>query len=272
MGTRADFVRKKYGPLARKTLPNALVGRLARDFPQLGGDRMVRLAAERILEVVFEHIRSREAVKHGQVLWMGIALEDRPGWRKPLSRMQLVPLLLELVTGEDIDAILKREKSDERLLRRCLRLCRQAHQQGGLLSNCDLAVLLGSHDTQVARVLADYERRSDCLVPLRATLHDVGSGLTHKRLICWKRYGEGKTSEQVARETYHGIEAVDRYLGQFDRVRRCQRQNLSEEETAYVLNCSRGLVAEYRLIDEQLQEEKPQRKPAKKPQQNKEQK
>ena len=78
------------------------------------------------------------------------------------------------------------------------------------------------------------------------------------RLICWKRYGEGKTSEQVARETCHSIEAVDRYLGQFDRVRHCRRQDLSEQETAYVLGCSRALVAEYRSIDEQLRGEKEQ--------------
>ena len=147
---------------------------------------------------------------------------------------------------------------NERLPRRCPRLCLQAHKQGGLLSNCDLAVLLGSSDSQVAQLLAAYERNHDRLVPRRATLHDVGSGLTHKRLICWKRYGEGKTSEQVARETYHGIEAVDRYLGQFDRVRHCRQQGLSEEETAYVLSCSRALVAEYRAIDEQLRGEKKQ--------------
>ena len=258
MGAQADFVRKKYGPLARKTLLSALLGCLAKDFPQLGGERMLRLSAERILVVVFEHIHSREAVQHGQVLWMGIALEDRPGWHKPLSKMQLVPLLLELVTGDDIAAILQREKVNERLLRRCLRLCRQAHKQGGLLSNCDLAVLLGRSDSQVAQVLAAYERNHDCLVPRRATLHDVGTGLTHKRLICWKRYGEGKTSEQVARETYHSIEAVDRYLGQFDRVRHCRQQDFSEAETAYVLGCSRALVAEYRSIDEQLRGEKKQ--------------
>lgn len=264
MGAKADFVRKKYGPLARKTLPSALLSCLARDFPQLGGERMLRAATERILEVIFGHIRSREAVRHGQVLWMGIATEDRPGWRKPLSQMQLVPLLLELVTGDDIEAILNREKANERLLRRCLRLCRQAHKQGGLLSNCDLAVLLGSSDSRIAQLLAGYERRNECLVPRRATLHDVGSGLTHKRLICWKRYGEGKTSEQVARETYHSIEAVDRYLGQFDRVRHCRRQELSEEETAYVLSCSRALVAEYRSIDEQLRGENPKQKPEEK--------
>ena len=258
MGAKADFVRKKYGPLARKTLPGALLSCLARDFPRLGGERMLRAASERILEVVFEHIRSREALRHGQVLWMGIATEERPGWCKPLSRMQLVPLLLELVTDQDIDAILKREKAGARLPRRCPRLCRQAHKQGGLLSNCDLAVLLGRSDSTVAQVLADYERNHDCLVPRRARLHDVGTGLTHKRVICWKRYGEGKTSEQVARESYHGIEAVDRYLGQFDRVRHCRRQEFSEQETAYVLGCSRALVAEYRAIDEQLREQKPE--------------
>ena len=141
------------------------------------------------------------------------------------------------------------------MLRRCLRLCRQSHKQGALLSNCDLAVLLGRSDSGVAQVLAAYERNHDRLVPRRATLHDVGTGLTHKRLI---HYGEGKTSEQVAQETYHSIEAVDRYLGQFDRVRHCRQQDLSEEETAYVLGCSRALVAEYRAIDEQLRGEKKQ--------------
>ena len=258
MAAKADFVRKKYGPLARKTLLSALLGCLAKDFPQLGGERMLRLSAERILAVGFEHIRCREAVQHGQVLWMGIAVQDRPGWHKPLSKMQLVPLLLELVTGDDIAAILNWEKVNERLLRRCLRLCRQAHKQGGLLSNCDLAVLLGRSDSGVAQLLAAYERNHDCLVPRRVTLHDVGIGLTHKRLICWKRYGEGKTSEQVARETYHSIEAVDRYLGQFDRVRHCRQQGFSEAETAYVRGCSRALVAEYRSIDEQLRGEKKQ--------------
>ena len=133
MGAKADFVR---------------------DFPRLGGERMLRAASERILEVVFEHIRSREALRHGQVLWMGIATEERPGWCKPLSRMQLVPLLLELVTDQDIDAILKREKAGARLPRRCPRLCRQAHKQGGLLSNCDLAVLLGCSDSTVAQVVS----------------------------------------------------------------------------------------------------------------------
>ena len=93
-------------------------------------------------------------------------------------------------------------------------------------------------------------------MPRRATLHDVGTGLTHKRIICWKRYAQGKSPDMVAKETYHTLEAVDRYLGQFDRVRHCRQQGFSAEKTAFTLNCSLGLVNEYLAIDRELEERK----------------
>jgi hypothetical protein len=253
MGAKADFVRKKYGPLARKGLEAALLNCLARDFPQLGGMRMLRLAAARILEVVFQHLQPRAAMRHGQVLWTGIALADKPGWRKPLEQMKWVPLVLDLVVAEDVEAIVARQPAPQRLLRRCLRLCRQAHEQGALLSNCDLAVLLGIRDSTIAKTLAAHEKETASLVPRRATLHDVGSGVTHKRLICWKRHGEGKTSDQIARESYHSLEAVDRYLGQYNRVAECRRQGFDVERTAYLLSCGVGLVKEYWTLVEQLE-------------------
>jgi DNA-binding CsgD family transcriptional regulator len=213
---------------------------------------MLRLSAQRILDVVYSHLHPREAVRHGQVAWTAIAVEHRPTWRQPVEQMKLVPLVLDLVIAEDVDAIIDREPWRRRLLRRSLRLCQQAYEQGGLLSSSDLSLLLGINASEISKGLVKYEREQKTLVPRRATLHDVGTGLTHKRLICWKRYGEGLTSEQIARETYHSIEAVDRYLGQFDRVRHCLRQGLSEAEIAYVLSCSRSLVAEYAAIDRDL--------------------
>lgn len=253
MGAKPNYRRKKYGPLARKTLASALERRLAQDLPQVGGPRLRKVVVDRILEVVFAHLHIRDAVRHGQAAWTGIALEQRTVRRQPIEQMQLVPLVLDLVTPEDIEAVIACEGKSQRLLRRCLRLCRQAYEQGGLLSNCDLAVLLGTDDSAVASVLAAWEREHEELVPRRATLHDVGTGLTHKRLICWKRYGEGKTSEQVARESYHSIEAVDRYLGQFDRIRHCRQQGLDAQQIAYVMGCSQALVAEYVAIDEELE-------------------
>ena len=49
-------------------------------------------------------------------------------------------------------------------------------------------------------------------------------------IICYKRYVEGKNSDQIARETYHSIEAVDRYLGQFDRIRLCLQQGMETKD------------------------------------------
>ena len=58
----------------------------------------------------------------------------------------------------------------------------------------------------------------------------------------------------VAQETYHSLEAVDRYLGQFDRVRHCRQQGMTPMETAHILNCTRSLVEEYLAIDNELEE------------------
>ena len=77
--------------------------------------------------------------------------------------------------------------------------------------------------------------------------------MTHKRVICWKRYAEGKEPHVVARETYHTLEAVDRYLGQYDRVRHCRLEGLTPEKTALVLGCSLRLVKEYLAIDDLLE-------------------
>lgn len=252
MGAKRDPTASGFSPQKRKMLLGALQACLARDFPQLGGPRMLRLSAERILEVVYSHLHPHEAVRHGQAAWTAIAVEHRQTWRQRVEQMKLVPLVLDLVTAEDVDAVVHHEPWRRRLLRRSLRLCRQAYEQGGLLSSSDLSLLLGINPSEISKVLVAYEREHKKLVPRRATLHDVGTGLTHKRLICWKRYGEGQTSEQIARETDHSIEAVDRYLGQFDRVRHCLRQGLAEAEIAYLLCCSRALVAEYAAIDRDL--------------------
>lgn len=252
MNPRPDFIRKKFAPMLGKTLQNALAQRLRKDFPRLGGDRILNLCAEMILEVVEQHIRRLETVRHGQVVWMAVNLDDPPAYGKRITHTDLVPVILNLSTAEDIEAILDRQKPNQRLLAKAVRLCIEAHQQGALLGNCDLAELLNKNEGQIAVILADYERQQQKIVPRRATLHDVGSGLTHKRIICWKRYAEGKLPDQIARETHHSVEAVDIYLGKFDRVRHCLEQGMSPAEIAFTLSCSLGLVNQYLAIDEEL--------------------
>jgi DNA-binding CsgD family transcriptional regulator len=252
MSAKPDFLKKKFGPLQDKTLANALSHRLGTEFPRLGGPRMLALCAELVLEVVQAHLRPYEHLQHGQVLWMGYSIDDPPARRKRTADCDLVPLVLDL-TAEDIQLRLDRQPKDKRLLHRILRLCHQAYDQGALLSNCDLAELLNTDDPIVAHLLTAHQRDTGRIVPRRATLHDVGSGLTHKRIILIKRYRDGKPADQIARETYHSLEAVDRYLGQYDRVRHCRQQGLTPQAIAYTLNCSLSLVNEYLNLDQELE-------------------
>jgi hypothetical protein len=252
MSSEPNFIRKKYGSLRDKTLRNALAHRIAKEFPRIGGRRICQLCADMILEVVFKHMRRKDHLAHGQALWMAVSRNDRPAWRQRIADVELVPVILDISTAEDAELRIGRLPASQRLLRKAVRLCEQAHEQGGLLSNCDLAELLRAEDSSIAQVLTDHERATNTIVPRRATLHDVGTGLTHKRIICWKRYAEGKEPHVVARETYHSLEAVDRYLGQYDRIRHCRLEGLTPEETAHAVGCGLSLVREYLAIDDLL--------------------
>jgi hypothetical protein len=253
MLAKTDFLRKKYLPLLDRNLQQGLAHLLGREFPRLGGERILNLCAEMILQFLGQHLRPHDSVGHGQILWLAISKDDPPARGQRLAGTHLLPVVLDLVTADDVQARLDRQTSAQRLRTRAVRLCEQAHQQGALLSDCDLATLLNVHDSQIAIQLGQHERQTGNLVPRRATLHDVGTCLTHKRLICWKRHAEGKDPQVIARETYHSLEAVDRYLAQYDRVCYCSILGMSSQEIAYTLNCSQRLVQEYLEIKRELE-------------------
>ncbi|MCP4592950.1 MAG: DUF1670 domain-containing protein [bacterium] len=255
MVRKPDYVRKKFDSQKAKTLHNALAHKIAKEFPRLGGRRICDLCAEMILEVVNRHMQPLERVHHGQVVWAAVSIDDPPRRHQRIADTDLVPVVLELSNSEDIDGRVNRKLADQRMLDKALRLCQQAHQQGGLLSNCDLAEMLTTAESRIAHLLAEHEREQGQIVPRRATLHDVGSGITHKRIICRMRYVGAKEPHLIARLTHHSLEAVDRYLSQYDRVRHCRLQSLTPQETAHALACSVKLVQEYLDIDQQLEAE-----------------
>jgi hypothetical protein len=232
-----------------KSLRGQLSRTIRQTFPHFGGVRITNLLADIILEVVQAHLRPRDSLHHGQLLWLGFDINDPPSRNKTSENVRLVPVVLDLWTEDDLEAHMDRVSPPERLLRRCIRLHQQAYEQGALLSNVDLGGMLGVSESHISKLLVAHEREQKVVIPRRATLHDVGSGVTHKRIICWKRYVEGKSPDVIARETFHSLTAVDRYLGMFDRVRYCNQQQMHSHEIARVLGCTERLVNEYLALE-----------------------
>jgi hypothetical protein len=253
MARRPDYVRKKFAPMLDKTLRNAVAHRIGKEFPRIGGSRIRALCADMIVETVSAHLRPRDHVRHGQVLWMAVSVDDPPSRNKRIADTDLVPVVLDLSTPEDIEARIARRSPHEWLTEKAVRLCHQAYKQNALLSLCDLAELLSTDPRTLSKLVACYEQGRR-IVPRRSTVHDVGTGLSHKRLICRKRYLEGKAPDRIARETYHSLEAVDRYLAVYDRVRHCRLEGMAPGDIAYTLDCSRALVDQYLAIDAELEE------------------
>jgi len=69
---KTDSLRAGLKPLLAKTLENALAHRIAKEFPRIGGPRICKLCAEMIMELVHNHIRSKDYVHHGQIVWTAV--------------------------------------------------------------------------------------------------------------------------------------------------------------------------------------------------------
>jgi DNA-binding CsgD family transcriptional regulator len=256
MINKTDSLKAGLQPLLAKTLENALAHRIEKEFPRIGGQRICRLCAEMIMEVIHNHIRPKEHIHHGQIVWTTVSIDDRPGWCQKIADTDLVTVVLDASTAEDIQSRIDRVHPRQWRLHKAIRMCRQAYEQGGLLTNYDLSEILNVADSLVAQLLSNYERQNKTLIPRRGTIHDAGNSLSHKWIICHKRYVEGKSADQIARETYHSLDAVDRYLGQFDRVRHCLQQGMNTNEIAHILNCSISLAQVYEEMDKELENKK----------------
>ncbi len=254
MKRRRDKLESVFRPAKDRSFQAALTYRIAESFPRIGGPRIVRLCAKMIREVVQEHLRPKDHLRPGQILYNAVSIDDPPARGKTMAETEQVTVTLKLVTQEDIEKRLAAESGPDRLLRRAKRLCQQAYQQGGVLSNIDLALLLGYSPSYVGQVLSGHERESGKLVPRRANVHDVGTGQTHKRIICLARHRDGKSAAQIARETYHSHVAVDRYLSDFARVRFCLQKGMERVEIRQALEMSDQLINQYMEINEELED------------------
>ncbi len=68
-----------------------------------------------ILEVVNKHLRPRENVAHGQTVWMAVHTESPPRQHQRIADAELVPVVLDVSTVEDVEARLSRMSRQQRL-------------------------------------------------------------------------------------------------------------------------------------------------------------
>jgi hypothetical protein len=245
MNKRPATRRHSYDATERKTFRSSLCHLLQTEFPGVFGPAVTRLFGERIEELYqrFHPPGSRFAA--GQCLWIAVAVDDPPRRHRRIEETRLVPDVLDLVTAEDVEEAVSGSVRAKTRPKKILRLFRQAHAQGGLLTEADVSLLLHLPINTVSAVVLKHEREEGQTIPRRGTIHDLGRSVTHKRIICYKRLVEKKTTSQVAQETFHSPEEVEYYVQSLRRVHLCHSSGMGEEDIAAATGRSLSLVREY---------------------------
>jgi predicted transcriptional regulator len=251
MKHRSDHNAATYNPQQFKTFAGALAAYFAAEFPQLAGDRMRRALVQGIIEMVERFYPETTHLRPGQIQWTTIDKNEKPSWGKRTSQCKLTSVILDLVRSQDVGERAEGKKLREIKKEAVARLFDQAYDQGGCMTNAELAVLLKISAPTVSKYAREWENENGELLPRRGTVHDMGPTLTHKRQIIRKLFIEKKTVQQVSRETHHSPEAIHRYITACKQILLCRSKGLTSQEIAYGVRMSLRLVEEYqRLIDQ----------------------
>jgi hypothetical protein len=218
---------------------------LQTEFPGVFGPAVTQLFAERVEQIFEQFHPQRSRMKVGQVLWAAVAADDPPARDKRIEQTRLIPVVLDLVAPQDIEDMVAGARIATIRRNRLLRLFRQAYQQGAVLSYADVSLLMHLRIGTVSRYVQKHHATTHEIIPCRGTIHDMGRSMTHKAIICYKRLVEQKTTSQVATETNHTPESVERYVQTLRRVKLCTDVGMSVGETSLAIGHTQSLVQEY---------------------------
>jgi len=245
-------IKYRYGPLAQKTLHNILKRELLEQF---GFENMGLIAdalIQRFLEILQDFDPKQNPILPGQLLWLAVSSRHKAQLHLPLWRQKLVPVRLTILHHNDLIQAAQGAHWDQLREQRIVRLLNEAYQQGGVLGQHDVALLLGISQSTVSRIIRNYQNRTHTLLPYRGTVHDLGRSTSHKALAV-ELHLQGLLTREIARRMNHSPQAVDAYLTDFERVWQLHQDGKSPEQIAFLTRIAPSVVRQYLLLIDQYQ-------------------
>jgi len=248
----------RFASLEKRSFRAALIRLLETEYKLIGSRRVLAALADDIEHLQGEFFPPRDRIEAGTIAWVTTKKTVRkPSYGKRTEDYETVMVYLPLITPDDLDkrVFIKAGTRNsnyrvnlDRDLATMARLVKSAWQQDGMLSQAELCVLMNRSLTTMRRYVAEYEARyPEDPLPLKGYILDQGSRPTHKTLIL-NLYEQGMDPTEIARRTNHGLDAVDRYIKAYERVKGLYKKGLEAAEIQKVTGFSGRLVAAYLSI------------------------
>lgn len=199
----------------------------------------------KIIDDVYFSNNNLSDISNGQIKYSCVSSEEGAG--KPLSQCKMVTVVLSLLKPEDNERLpnaVNKQRQVNLRWRRVMRVCDEAKDQGGLLSQEDLAELLMCDVKTIQRDCIAMQK-DGIVIPTRGQQKDIGPGVTHRELVV-RHWIEGKEPVAVADCTKHSIKAVENYLDRFKVVVYLRKnKSFTDHEISVVAGISPRAVKTY---------------------------
>jgi hypothetical protein len=245
----SSFAAKHYTSAHKRLLEARVAHFFEENFPRFFGSDIRQRIARQLLDLIEEQLPAYTHLRPGQCLWNAVAIDTRAD----SARLRLVPVIVSLVDEADITRLAAGDSPAKVAQGAIARILEEAYQQGALLSMRDVGLLTWHKESTVSNYRQAWEAHHGRMLPHPGNLQDMGTCITHKTSIVVKAVYEKRPPMQVAQETRHTQQAVDRYLRDFHRVRTCYRQNPELGFICQVTGMSKHLVKQYLEIIEKYE-------------------
>lgn len=203
-----------------KTLKHIVLDRFLNHYGYDKGTVTAAAIIDDLLALIEQYYRytDNSFLKQGQMVWHAVPVDEYPKKGKSIAQTKLRPVVLDIITDSDIDDMKVPLHHREVRLKKIERWTTQAYDQGALLSQLDLAVLLTSSAYTAGNYVREYQDLYNRTLPTRGNIQLIGAGQTHKREII-TLYLKGYLVPTICQRTNHSKEAVERYIRDFESVR-----------------------------------------------------
>jgi len=247
--TKEAIYLRKFNRLNGKSLKQVLLHRFLNHYGYDKGEITAKAIVEDILSLIeryYVYSPKNDGIhlSHGQLVWLAPPIDELPKRGKTIPQTKMKPVILTFVSQEDIESIKGGFKSRELRLRRLERWTHEAFDQGALLTQLDLAILLNVCDSLVREYVAEYQSLSGKLLPTRGNVQDMGSGISHKTEII-SLHLQGYLTPTIAVKTNHSKEAVERYIRDYEVTKLLADKFDDPEKISLISRLSKKVVSQY---------------------------
>ena len=248
--TKEQAQLKKARRLKDKNLRQVLLYRFLNHYGYDKGAITAKAIINDMLELIEEYFlvsTAKDDLHHihcGELVWMAVPVDEYPQRTKSIAATRMKPVVLSFIIDEDIDHIAHGFESKSLRKKRLERWVDQAYDQGALLTQLDLAMLLGVCDAVVSKYVSEIQKNGN-LLPTRGNIHDLSGAITHKREII-TLYLEGYLTPEIALKTNHSKEAVDRYIKDYHKVEILWKHQITDlDQISQLTRLSKRIVHQY---------------------------